>query len=105
MTVLLFWNAAEERGASRGARNEFVVLQVGRVRGLYVGLWAPSSRLRVVECANLCSIAAASGPRRSSLYPALPVVLGLAVLHERVDRCQAVQLLGAAVTTELLALG
>ncbi|MFD7604308.1 EamA family transporter [Streptomyces mirabilis] len=41
----------------------------------------------------------------ASLYPALPVVLGLAVLHERVDRSQAVGLLGAAVATVLLALG
>lgn len=41
----------------------------------------------------------------ASLYPALPVVLGLAVLHERVDRRQAAGLLGAAAATVLLALG
>ncbi|MET7636000.1 EamA family transporter [Streptomyces sp. NPDC005078] len=41
----------------------------------------------------------------ASLYPALPVVLGLAVLHESVDRRQAVGLLGTATATVLLALG
>ncbi|WP_086722399.1 GRP family sugar transporter [Streptomyces carpinensis] len=41
----------------------------------------------------------------ASLYPTLPVILGLAVLHERVDRRQAAGLLGAAAATVLLALG
>ncbi|MFJ8146653.1 EamA family transporter [Streptomyces sp. NPDC096048] len=41
----------------------------------------------------------------ASLYPALPVVLGLALLHERVDRRQAVGLIGAAAATVLLTLG
>ncbi|MDN0197811.1 EamA family transporter [Streptomyces sp. S.PNR 29] len=41
----------------------------------------------------------------ASLYPALPVVLGLALLHERVTRRQAVGLVGAAVATVLLTLG
>ncbi|MFE4824764.1 multidrug DMT transporter permease [Streptomyces sp. NPDC056704] len=42
---------------------------------------------------------------RASLYPALPVVLGLTVLHEQVDRCQVAGLLGATAVTVLLALG
>jgi drug/metabolite transporter (DMT)-like permease len=41
----------------------------------------------------------------ASLYPALPVVLGLAVLHERVTRRQTAGLLGAAAATVLLTLG
>ncbi|WP_411147823.1 EamA family transporter [Streptomyces sp. A30] len=41
----------------------------------------------------------------ASLCPALPVVLGLALLHERVTRRQSAGLLGAAVATVLLTLG
>ncbi|WNM33027.1 GRP family sugar transporter [Streptomyces sp. Li-HN-5-11] len=41
----------------------------------------------------------------ASLYPALPVVLGIAVLRERVTRRQAVGLLGAAAAIVLLTLG
>ncbi|MFF5981967.1 EamA family transporter [Streptomyces olindensis] len=41
----------------------------------------------------------------ASLYPALPVVLGLALLRERVSRRQILGLLGAGVATVLLTLG
>ncbi|MFJ7768486.1 EamA family transporter [Streptomyces sp. NPDC097107] len=41
----------------------------------------------------------------ASRYPALPVVLGLALLHERVDRRQAVGPIGAAAATVLLTPG
>ncbi|MEV8592701.1 EamA family transporter [Streptomyces sp. NPDC052012] len=41
----------------------------------------------------------------ASLYPALPVVLGLAVLDEHVSRRQAAGLLGAALATVLLTVG
>ncbi|MDG9727472.1 EamA family transporter [Streptomyces sp. DH41] len=41
----------------------------------------------------------------ASLYPALPVILGLALLRERVGRGQAVGLIGAAAATVLLTLG
>ncbi|MFE9029350.1 EamA family transporter [Streptomyces iakyrus] len=41
----------------------------------------------------------------ASLYPALPVVLGLALLHERISRRRAVGLLGAGIATVLLTLG
>ncbi|MEE1671493.1 GRP family sugar transporter [Streptomyces sp. WAC07094] len=41
----------------------------------------------------------------ASLYPALPVILGLTVLHERVDRRQVAGLLSTAAATVLLALG
>ncbi len=41
----------------------------------------------------------------ASLYPALPVVLGLALLHEKVTRRQTAGLLGAAAATVLLTLG
>lgn len=41
----------------------------------------------------------------ASLRPALPVVLGLAVLHEHVSRRQAAGLSGAALATVLLTVG
>ncbi|MBO1330496.1 EamA family transporter [Streptomyces sp. VRA16 Mangrove soil] len=41
----------------------------------------------------------------ASLYPALPVVLGLIRLHERVDRRQMVGLVGTAAASVLLAVG
>ncbi|MFF8970023.1 EamA family transporter [Streptomyces sp. NPDC014995] len=41
----------------------------------------------------------------ASLYPALPVVLGLVLLHERVTRWQAAGLMGAGTATVLLAVG
>ncbi len=41
----------------------------------------------------------------ASLYPALPVVLGRAVLHERLTARQTAGLLGAALATVLLTVG
>ncbi|MEV3973352.1 EamA family transporter [Streptomyces sp. NPDC050698] len=41
----------------------------------------------------------------ASLYPALPVVLGLVLLHERISRRQAGGLVGAGIATVLLTLG
>jgi drug/metabolite transporter (DMT)-like permease len=41
----------------------------------------------------------------ASLYPALPVLLGLGLLHEKVTRWQTAGLLGAAVATVLLSTG
>ena len=41
----------------------------------------------------------------ASLYPALPVVLGLALLDERLSRQQILGLMGAGVATVLLSLG
>lgn len=41
----------------------------------------------------------------ASLYPALPTVLGLTPLHERVTSRQAIGLVGAAVAVVLLPLG
>jgi drug/metabolite transporter (DMT)-like permease len=41
----------------------------------------------------------------ASLYPALPVILGLALLHEKVTRRQTAGLLGAAMATVLLSIG
>ncbi|MGW0336222.1 EamA family transporter [Streptomyces sp. NPDC003011] len=41
----------------------------------------------------------------ASLYPALPVILGLALLHEKVTPRQTAGLLGAAAATTLLTLG
>ncbi|MEU0409558.1 DMT family transporter [Streptomyces griseorubiginosus] len=41
----------------------------------------------------------------ASLYPALPVILGLALLDERLSRRQLLGLMGAGVATVLLSLG
>ncbi|MFJ4539593.1 hypothetical protein ACIP39_27040 [Streptomyces tibetensis] len=41
----------------------------------------------------------------ASFYPALPVVLGLVLLRQRISRRQAVGLLGAGIATVLLTLG
>ncbi|MBB5936303.1 EamA family transporter [Streptomyces zagrosensis] len=41
----------------------------------------------------------------ASLYPAIPTLLGLSVLHERATRAQAIGLLSAAAATVLLTLG
>ncbi|MEU6847747.1 EamA family transporter [Streptomyces sp. NPDC046716] len=41
----------------------------------------------------------------ASLYPALPVILGLTLLHERVDRRQVAGLVGTAAASVLLAIG
>lgn len=41
----------------------------------------------------------------ASLYPAIPVILGLAVLHEKVTRTQLTGLVGAGAAVVLLTLG
>ena len=41
----------------------------------------------------------------ASLYPAIPTVLGLAVLHERATRTRVIGLVGSAVAIVLLTLG
>ncbi|MFI0538262.1 EamA family transporter [Streptomyces sp. WSLK1-3] len=41
----------------------------------------------------------------ASLYPALPVILGLALLHERLSRKQVLGLAGTGLATVLLSLG
>ncbi|MFF7640585.1 EamA family transporter [Streptomyces canus] len=41
----------------------------------------------------------------ASLHPALPVILGLALLHEWLSRKQVVGLVGAGIATVLLSLG
>ncbi|MFD5945859.1 EamA family transporter [Streptomyces collinus] len=41
----------------------------------------------------------------ASLYPALPVLLALALLHERISRRQVLGLPGAGIATVLLTLG
>ncbi|MEV7001794.1 hypothetical protein AB0N62_29445 [Streptomyces sp. NPDC093982] len=41
----------------------------------------------------------------ASLYPAVPTILGLAMLHERVTRAQVTGLVSAAAAIILLTLG
>lgn len=75
----------------RGAQ----ALLVGAGAALALVLYLLATRLQVLAVAVVLA----------SLYPALPVVLGLAVLRERVTRWQAAGLLGAAAATVLLTLG
>jgi drug/metabolite transporter (DMT)-like permease len=75
----------------RGAQ----ALLTGAGAALALILYLLATRLQVLAVAVVLA----------SLYPALPVVLGLAVLHERVTRRQMAGLLGAAAATVLLSLG
>ncbi|WP_112471193.1 EamA family transporter [Streptomyces triticisoli] len=75
----------------RGAR----ALLIGVGAALALILYLLATRLQVLAVAVVLA----------SLYPVLPVAMGLVVLHERVTRRQVAGLLGAAVATVLLTLG
>ncbi|WP_342791176.1 EamA family transporter [Streptomyces montanus] len=70
-----------------------VAIAAGAALGLILCLWA--TRQQMLALAVVLA----------SLYPAVPTVLGLAMLHERVSRGQVVGLVGAGTATILLALG
>jgi drug/metabolite transporter (DMT)-like permease len=70
-----------------------VAIGAGAALGLILYLWA--TRQQMLALAVVLA----------SLYPAVPTVLGLAMLHERVGRRQVVGLVGAGAATILLALG
>ena len=70
-----------------------VLIGAGAALGLSLYLLAPQRQMLAVVVVL------------ASLYPVLPVVLGIGVLHEQVDRRRAVGLLGTAVATVLLAIG
>jgi drug/metabolite transporter (DMT)-like permease len=74
-------------------RAQAVLIGAGAALGLVLYLLAVQRQLLAVAVVL------------ASLYPALPVVLGLVLLHERISRRQAVGLLGAGIATVLLTLG
>ncbi|WP_217134223.1 hypothetical protein [Streptomyces sp. AC558_RSS880] len=89
------------RGALSGVGGATVMRFL--TRGLSHGAMSvvvPVSAVTGVALSVLCGVLLLA-----SLYPALPVVLGLAVLHEHVSRRQAAGLLGAALATVLLTVG
>ncbi|MGP2436362.1 EamA family transporter [Streptomyces sp. JW3] len=75
----------------RGA--EALLIGAGAALGLILYLLAAQRQLLAVAVVL------------ASLYPALPVLLGLALLHERLTRRQTAGLIGAAAATVLLTLG
>ncbi|MEW2156515.1 EamA family transporter [Streptomyces sp. NPDC007189] len=82
------------RDAGRPALTVLAVLTgAGAALALILYLWA--TRQQILSVAVVLA----------SLYPAVPTVLGLAVLHERVTRAQAAGLAGAAAAVVLLSLG
>ncbi|MFF3911768.1 EamA family transporter [Streptomyces sp. NPDC001848] len=70
-----------------------VLVGAGAAVGLILHLWA--ARRQMMALAVVLA----------SLYPAIPTVLGLAVLHERATRTQVIGLVGSAVAVVLPALG
>ncbi|GHB46913.1 multidrug transporter [Streptomyces viridiviolaceus] len=94
--LLLLPGAVRHAGRLRlppGRCAEALVIGAGAALGLILYLLAAQRQLLSVAVVL------------ASLYPALPVVLGLALLHERITRRQAVGLIGAAAATVLLTLG
>jgi drug/metabolite transporter (DMT)-like permease len=70
-----------------------VVIGAGAALGLILYLWA--TRLQMLTLAVVLA----------SLYPAIPTVLGLSMLHEKVSRRQLVGLVSAGTAIVLLTLG
>jgi len=94
--LLLLPSAVRHAGRLRlspGRCAEALVIGAGAALGLILYLLAAQRQLLSVAVVL------------ASLYPALPVVLGVALLHERVTRRQAMGLIGAAAATVLLTLG
>jgi drug/metabolite transporter (DMT)-like permease len=95
--VLVLLPTAVRRGRrlrlSCGLTAQALLVGAGAALGLVLYLLAAQRQLLAVAVVL------------ASLYPALPVVLGLALLHERVTRRQTAGLLGAAAATILLTLG
>ncbi|GGY50007.1 multidrug DMT transporter permease [Streptomyces djakartensis] len=86
--------------AARHARR--LRLPPGRcAQSLLVGAGAALGLVLYLLAAQLLAVAVVL----ASLCPALPVILGLALLHERVSARQMTGLLGAGVATVLLTLG
>ncbi|MFC8200128.1 EamA family transporter [Streptomyces sp. NPDC057298] len=70
-----------------------LVIGAGAALGLALYLWAAHQQMLALAVVL------------ASLYPAIPTVLGLALLHEKVSRQQVAGLLAAAGGVVLLTLG
>lgn len=87
------WRHAPEFRRSAVSSGWAVLIGAGAALGLILYLWA--TRLQMLAVAVVLA----------SLYPAVPTVLGLAVLREKVTRAQAVGLVSSAGAVILLSLG
>ncbi|MER6350136.1 EamA family transporter [Streptomyces sp. NPDC001595] len=85
-------HTAEFRRSARSAAGA-VLIGAGAALGLILYLGA--TRLQMLAVAVVLA----------SLYPAVPTILGVAVLREKVTRAQATGLVGSAVAVVLLSLG
>ncbi|MFF5720583.1 EamA family transporter [Streptomyces buecherae] len=87
------WRHPSEFRRSARSAGLAVLIGAGAALGLVLYLWA--TRLQMLAVAVVLA----------SLYPAVPTVLGLAVLREKVTRPRAVGLVGSAAAVVLLGLG
>jgi drug/metabolite transporter (DMT)-like permease len=87
------WRHGPQFRQSPKALVQAVVIGAGAALGLILYLWA--TRLQMLALAVVLA----------SLYPAIPTVLGLAMLHEKVSRRQLVGLVSAGTAIVLLTLG
>ncbi|WEV28659.1 EamA family transporter [Streptomyces sp. 71268] len=87
------WRHTSEFGKSARSSALAVLIGAGAALGLILYLWA--TRLQMLAVAVVLA----------SLYPAVPTVLGLTVLREKVARAQAVGLVGSGAAVVLLSLG
>ncbi|MFJ1812522.1 MULTISPECIES: EamA family transporter [unclassified Streptomyces] len=70
-----------------------VLIGAGAALGLILYLWATQQQMLAIAVVL------------ASLYPAVPTVLGITVLHEKVTRAQTIGLMSAAAAVILLSLG
>ncbi|MFG3151749.1 EamA family transporter [Streptomyces sp. NPDC048219] len=87
------WRHAPEFRRSARSSGRALLIGAGAALGLVLYLWA--TRLQMLAVAVVLA----------SLYPAVPTVLGLAVLREKVTRAQATGLVGSAAAVVLLSVG
>ncbi|MBC3987428.1 EamA family transporter [Streptomyces sp. AC563] len=87
------WRHTSEFGKSARSAGLAALIGAGAALGLILYLW--STRMQMLAVAVVLA----------SLYPAVPTILGLTVLREKVTRAQAVGLAGSAAAVVLLSLG
>ncbi|MFJ2259147.1 EamA family transporter [Streptomyces sp. NPDC087844] len=87
------WRYAREFRQPARLLGRAVLIGAGAALALILYLWATQRQMLAVAVVL------------ASLYPAVPTVLGLTVLRERVTRAQTVGLMGAVAAVILLSLG
>jgi len=93
LTLPTAWRQSSEFRQPRGRLVQAMAIGAGAALGLTLYLWAAHQQMLALAVVL------------ASLYPAIPTVLGLALLHERVSRRQVAGLLAAAGAVVLLTLG